>query len=141
MGLMNYFWISKPVAKKVETEKSPTDVVYGEPVKPIRHESATPSARSVAISESQLADDIRHQVLLNHLHQQQRSLLWIRDSSGAVEGVMIRKGRDNYMYSPPTLSTSIFAQAMKVLNVQVSYLSFRWTFPIVKKANVYCRLP
>jgi len=122
MGLMNYFQISKPAAKKVETEKPPTGAVYGEPAKRIRPSSAAPSARSVAISGSQLSDDIRHQVLLNHLYQQQRSLLWIQDSSGVVEGVMMKKGRNNYMYSPPTLATSVFAQAMKTLNVQVSYL-------------------
>jgi hypothetical protein len=121
MGLMNYFKVSKPAEKPVETEKPQiVDDVYGTPPKSARASSAAPSSRSFALSEAQLADDIRHQVLLNHLYQQQRSLLWIQDTSGTVEGVMIRKGRSDYMYNPPKLSTSPFAQAMKILNVQVS---------------------
>jgi hypothetical protein len=141
MGLMNYFRISKPVEKPIETEKPQTvDEVYGLPSKSNRLSSAAPSSRSFALSEAQLADDIRHQVLLNHLYQQQRSLLWIRDTSGTVEGVMIRKGRSDYMYSPPQLATSPFAQAMKVLNVQVSDFTLEVLVPAGMNINVPCRL-
>ncbi len=128
---MNYFKISKPEQKPIETEKHQTaDGNYGRQAEISNRSSAAPSSRSVAFSEAQLADDIKHQVLLNHLYQQQRTLLWIQDTSGAAEGVMIRKGRSTYMYSPPDLAYSIFAREMTALNVQVGDLTLRKLFPV-----------
>jgi hypothetical protein len=139
MRLMNYFRVSKPAEKSVETENPQViDGVNGPPPKSTRPSSASPSSRSSALSEAQLADDIRHQVLLNHLHQQQRSLLWIQDTSGTVEGVMIRKGRSDYMYSPPQLVTSPFARAMKTLNVQVSDSNLEGLVSVGMNVNVHC---
>jgi hypothetical protein len=47
--------------------------------------------------------------------------LWIRDVSWQIEGVMVRKKRNDYLFKPPGLGESAFAQAMMMLNVQVSF--------------------
>jgi hypothetical protein len=128
---MNYFTIAKPASKPIETEKPQgVDRYYGHPELISSRSSAAPSSPSIALSEANLANDIRHQVLLNHLYQQQRSLLWIQDLSGTAEGVMIRKGRSHYMYGPPDLAFSVFAREMTALNVPVGDFSLRRLFPL-----------
>ncbi|KAF2084366.1 hypothetical protein K490DRAFT_49343 [Saccharata proteae CBS 121410] len=62
--------------------------------------------------------DIRHEVIVNFLHQKQCSSMWIEDTSGAVEGVVVRKGRGDYICCPPTLLASPMVQALSALNVQ-----------------------
>lgn len=64
-------------------------------------------------------DEIKHEVMVNYLYQQQCSQLWVSDGSGEVEGVLLRKSRGHYMACPPQLSNSPFAIACSVLNVQV----------------------
>lgn len=70
--------------------------------------------------DDRLVDEIKHQVVLNHLFQHSCSSLWIRDVTRNLEGVMVRKRRNEYLYKPPALADSAFAQAMMALNVQVS---------------------
>lgn len=77
-------------------------------------------AGSRAANDERLVDEIKHQVVLNHLYQHQCSSLWIRDVSLDLEGVMVRKRRGEYLFKPPGLEQSSFAQAMLGLNVQVS---------------------
>ena len=79
---------------------------------------STRSARSNA--SSYFLDDIKHEVMVNYLYQQQCSHLWVADGSGEVEGVLLRKTRGQYMACPPQLGTSAFAIACAALNVQVS---------------------
>lgn len=122
MGLTNYFKIAPKVATKtIENEKTP-DLKAFAPLEPpsIAPSSRPTSSRSNAPSGLRQVDEIKHQVMLNRLYQQQRSQLWINDLSGQAEGVMLRKDRNNYMFSPPSLAHSAFAHAMKLLNVQVS---------------------
>ena len=83
-----------------------------------RNSSRTPSSR--ATQESRLIDDIKHQVIANHIYQAQCGALWIRDATQQDEGVMVRKQRHHYMFKPPGLADSPFAEAMNLLNVQVS---------------------
>ena len=64
-------------------------------------------------------DDIKHEVMVNYLYQQQCSQLWVSDGSGEVEGVLLRKARGHYMACPPQLGNSSFAMACAALNVQV----------------------
>ena len=78
-----------------------------------------PSSR--ATQESRLVDDIKHQVVVNHIYQAQCGALWIRDVSQQKEGVMVRKQRHQYLFKPPGLANSAFAQAMNMLNVQVRF--------------------
>ena len=64
-------------------------------------------------------DDIKHEVMVNYLFQQQCSALWVGDGSGTLEGVMLRKARNSYMSCPPQLVESPFGMACAALNVQV----------------------
>ncbi|KIW94381.1 uncharacterized protein Z519_04357 [Cladophialophora bantiana CBS 173.52] len=65
-------------------------------------------------------EGIKHEVMVNHLYQQQCSRLWVSDGSGEVEGVMLRKSRGIYLSCPPELRDSLFGQACADLNVQVA---------------------
>ncbi|KAJ6788861.1 hypothetical protein PWT90_10371 [Aphanocladium album] len=74
---------------------------------------STPSNQS-----SYMLDEIKHEVMVNYLYQQQCSQLWVSDGSGEIEGVLLRKARGHYMACPPQLVNSPFAQACCALNVQ-----------------------
>ncbi|POR34239.1 Uncharacterized protein TPAR_05567 [Tolypocladium paradoxum] len=74
---------------------------------------STPSTRS-----SFFLDEIKHEVMVNYLYQQQCSQLWVSDGSGEIEGVLLRKSRGHYMACPPQLGSSPFAMACAALNVQ-----------------------
>ncbi|OAA76925.1 Glycosyl transferase, family 2 [Akanthomyces lecanii RCEF 1005] len=74
---------------------------------------STPSNQS-----SYMLDEIKHEVMVNYLYQQQCSQLWVSDGSGEIEGVLLRKARGHYMACPPQLVHSPFAQACCALNVQ-----------------------
>jgi hypothetical protein len=79
------------------------------------------SARSTRSNmSSMMLDEIKHEVMVNYLYQQQCSHLWVSDGSGEVEGVLLRKTRGHYMACPPQLGNSAFALACAALNVQVS---------------------
>ncbi|KAK8852230.1 glycosyltransferase family 2 protein [Apiospora arundinis] len=73
------------------------------------------SARSGA--SSMFLDDIKHEVMVNYLYQQQCSHLWVSDGSGEVEGVLLRKWKGQYMACPSELGNSPFARACAELNV------------------------
>ena len=74
---------------------------------------------------SSYGDDIKHEVMCNFLYQQQCSKLWITDGSGQMEGVMVKKARNEYVACPPTLAQSDFAACIAHLNVPVSNVSFK----------------
>lgn len=79
-----------------------------------------PSIRSTNLSAaSMFLDDIKHEVMVNYLFQQQCSMLWVGDGAGESEGVILRKARGRYMACPPSLGHSPFAMACAALNVQV----------------------
>ncbi|KAK8061686.1 glycosyl transferase family group 2 domain-containing protein [Apiospora phragmitis] len=69
------------------------------------------SARSGA--SSMFLDDIKHEVMVNYLYQQQCSHLWVSDGSGEVEGVLLRKWKGNYMACPQELGNSPFCPIIK----------------------------
>jgi hypothetical protein len=78
------------------------------------------SGRSIRSNGSSMfLDDIKHEVMVNYLYQQQCSHLWVSDGSGEIEGVLLRKARGQYMACPPQLGNSPFAMACAALNVQV----------------------
>lgn len=79
------------------------------------------SGRSVRSTGSSVLDDIKHEVMVNYLYQQQCSHLWVSDGSGEIEGVLLRKARGQYMACPPQLGNSPFAMACAALNVQVCF--------------------
>ena len=71
---------------------------------------------------STVVDEIKHEVMVNYLYQQQCSQLWVSDGSGEIEGVLLRKSRGHYMACPSQLGSTSFAMACAALNVQVRYL-------------------
>ena len=132
MGFGGYFKSKKaaaatpaPAAAPVTNEKPPNHP-YGQNYEG-RSSSNTPrmagsSRASLAPStraSSVFIDEIKHEVMVNYLHQQQCSSLWVHDNSGEMEGVLLRKARNNYMACPPALVNSRFAQAVSILNAQV----------------------
>ena len=130
MGLKNYFKANKAAAEPPTTmvEKSPAPNRLGDNLEM----SSTPrfgsSRASLAPStRSSFVDDIKHEVMVNYLYQQQCSHLWVSDGSGELEGVLLRKSRNNYMACPPQLAHSPFAVACAALNcaVCIIHLPFR----------------
>ncbi|KAI9826980.1 MAG: hypothetical protein M1819_007074 [Sarea resinae] len=126
MGLRDYFKAGKPkqaeeVAPQTMLEKplAPARITEHFDLRTPQHGSSrasiAPSARS-----STMLDDIKHEVMVNYLYQQQCSRLWVSDGSGEVEGVLLRKGRANYLTCPPQLGQTPIATACAALNVSVA---------------------
>jgi hypothetical protein len=130
MGLGNYFKAKKPepVApaqmseKPVSSTPSP-HASYNMELQPPVFRGPGSSRNSISNRSTQSStflDDIKHEVMVNYLYQQQCSHLWVSDGSGEIEGVLLRKSRNMYMACPPQLGNSPFAAACAALNVQVS---------------------
>ncbi|PNS14858.1 hypothetical protein CAC42_2087 [Sphaceloma murrayae] len=64
-----------------------------------------------------ILDELKHEIMVNYLFQQQCARLWIADGTGEVEGVMLKKSRGNYLACPPALADSMFADSCVELNV------------------------
>ena len=93
------------------------------------HELASSIAPSMQSVQSSYSDEIKHEVMVNYLYQQQCSRLWVSDGSGEVEGVLLRKARNQYFACPPALTDSVFAMACAELNVRVSYTLYHECHP------------
>lgn len=72
--------------------------------------------------DTQFIHDIRHDIIINHLYEKQVGSRWISDFSGAVEGVLLKKARGEYITFPEPLVESTLAQSIATLNVQVRAL-------------------
>ncbi|KAL7910140.1 glycosyltransferase [Trichoderma velutinum] len=83
-----------------------------------RPQSSSGRSTPASVQSSMFLDDIKHEVMVNYLYQQQCSQLWVSDGSGEIEGVLLRKARGHYMACPPQLASSPFALACAALNVQ-----------------------
>jgi hypothetical protein len=128
MGLGSYFKAKKPEPEPaVMTEKTPAPATssphhsYNMELQPptSRFGSSRNSISNRSTQSSTFLDDIKHEVMVNYLYQQQCSHLWVSDGSGEIEGVLLRKSRNTYMACPPQLGSSPFAAACAALNVQV----------------------
>ncbi|EXJ65575.1 hypothetical protein A1O7_01916 [Cladophialophora yegresii CBS 114405] len=86
---------------------------------PAQSDAASIGGRSTRSVRSAF-EDIKHEVMVNHLYQQQCSRLWVSDGSGEIEGVLLRKSRGQYLSCPHELRSSQLAQACAELNVQVA---------------------
>ena len=71
------------------------------------------------VDEQTVLDELKHEIMVNYLFQQQCARLWIADGTGEVEGVMLKKSRGNYLACPPALADSSFADSCVELNVVV----------------------
>ena len=132
MGLGNYFKAKKPeppasaqMSEKPASTPSP-HASYNMELQPptFRGGSSRNSISNRSTQSSTFLDDIKHEVMVNYLYQQQCSHLWVSDGSGEIEGVLLRKSRNTYMACPPQLGSSPFAAACAALNVQVRILWF-----------------
>ena len=128
MGLKNYFKANKAAAEKPPmsmTEKPmPAPGRLGDNLEMSHTPHFGSSRASIAPStRSSFVDDIKHEVMVNYLYQQQCSHLWVSDGSGELEGVLLRKSRNNYMACPPQLAHSSFAVACAALNCAVCDVS------------------
>ncbi|KAI9817426.1 MAG: hypothetical protein M1827_001035 [Pycnora praestabilis] len=126
MGLKNYFKANKKAGEKAPaavSEKTPMPVAPGNNIEMSRTPQMGSSRNSIYASSthsSTFLDDIKHEVMVNYLYQQQCSHLWVSDGSGELEGVLLKKSKNNYMACPPQLAQSPFAAACAALNVQVA---------------------
>jgi hypothetical protein len=133
MGFKDYFR-NKPTTPKpavLHSEKVPEAAPLG-PIPELVVPSATNSTSGLISSRSSTyIDDIKHEVMVNYLHQQQCAQMWIAPSAPSIdsnarvveEGVVLRKSRGNYMSCPSNVAKSVFAHACTALNVQVCSLN------------------
>jgi hypothetical protein len=123
MAFRSYFKASTTVAAEhVEAGKAGSGVVPAPLESATQFPSSRPASRHSVKSTTGVGDEARHHIMLSYIFQHQQSSLWIDDTSGEIEGAMIRKSRHNYLCSPPHLANSPLAHAMDVLNVQVGVL-------------------
>ncbi|RAL65938.1 hypothetical protein DID88_005599 [Monilinia fructigena] len=131
MGLGSYLKAKKPEdteatastsnEKQVPAMIPQTDLDAMELQPPITRFTSASSKNSISNrshASSNFLEDIKHEVMVNYLYQQQCSHLWVSDGSGEIEGVLLRKSRNTYMTCPPQLGSSSFAAACAALNVQ-----------------------
>lgn len=59
-------------------------------------------------SRATFLEDIKHEVMVNYLYQQQCSRLWVSGGTGVLEGVVVRKTATNYLTCPRELTSSAF---------------------------------
>ncbi|KAI9675298.1 MAG: hypothetical protein M1817_001201 [Caeruleum heppii] len=126
MGLTNYFKPKPaPPAPAVEAEMEkvePAGQRLGDDLEMYPSPKFGSSRNSISARSYQSShmEDIKHEVMVNYLYQQQCSHMWVSDQSGQIEGVLLRKSRGNYMACPPDLAHSEFLRACSALNVQVA---------------------
>jgi len=137
MGVANYFKAGKAsssiptpsqlasVSEKFSPQSQPTTVHSPLACGRFRDPSRTSSrvsldTWSMRSTRYSFLEDIKHEVMVNYLYQQQCSHLWVSDGSGECEGVLLRKAHGHYLACPPQLANSMFAMASAELNVQVS---------------------
>ncbi|PSS21993.1 hypothetical protein M430DRAFT_98768 [Amorphotheca resinae ATCC 22711] len=125
MGLKSYFKAKKPepatdpvVVEKPALSPPQPDLNMGLQPPTSRFQSSRNSLSNRSTQSSTFLDDIKHEVMVNYLYQQQCSQLWVSDGSGELEGVLLRKSKNTYMACPPQLGSSTFAAACAALNVQ-----------------------
>src|SRR5271155_3637165 len=80
--------------------------------------SPTSIALSSQSEQSNFLDDIKHEAMVTYLYQIQCSHLWVGDGGGELEGVLLRKSRNNYLACPPELIDSALATACMEMNVE-----------------------
>lgn len=110
----------KPPSERMSGMQGGNDLELQPPTPRFSSRPQSISSRSMrSTGSSMFLDDIKHEVMVNYLYQQQCSHLWVSDGSGEIEGVLLRKSRGQYMACPPQLGNSPFAMACAALNVQV----------------------
>jgi hypothetical protein len=76
-------------------------------------------------NKNRYLEDIRHEVMVNYIFQQQCSQLWLdHEAYSGHEGVIMRKAKGTYLTCPPDLVDSDLAKACIEMNIQVSVSDF-----------------
>src|SRR5688572_12683344 len=128
MGIRDYFRTKPPRdnAPAADPTAASQDGHSLELRPPLFPPSASGTTSGVVSSRSSafMIDDIKHEVMVSYLYQQQSSQLWVNPNqapgeSNGNEGVLLRKSKGHYMACPPSLSNSLLAEACSVLNVHV----------------------
>ncbi|KAI1801546.1 glycosyl transferase family group 2-domain-containing protein [Daldinia bambusicola] len=65
-----------------------------------------------------VADEVKREVMVNWLYQQQCSRLWVTEGSGDFEGVLLRREKGPYLGCPCALVGSGLASACSAINVE-----------------------
>lgn len=124
MGIGTYFKKSSKGDKKAEgdaptqmAEQPPFDEKAPKPFGPYGYGSSRNSLTGSFSTPPSVMEEIKHEVMANYLFQQQCARMWIGDSSGAAEGVLVRKARGAYLAFPPDLIQSQFAVGVLALNL------------------------
>lgn len=129
MGLKNYFKASKDgkakdkhaVPEMAQQTRPTFDEKAPAPFDPYSHGSSPSRPASIAPSQrsqrNSFMEDIRHEVMVNYLFQQQCASMWIGDGSGETEGILVRKSKGLYLACPPDLLHSTFAIGIAALHV------------------------
>lgn len=140
MGLKNYFKGGGKPAATVANAGETTATPINPPVRPIpldqfdnfdeKHAPSSPrfpgngssraslsgSTRSAAL-RSTMMEDIRHEVMVNYLFQQQAAAMWVGSGDGHSEGVLVRKSKGQYLTCPSNLIRSTLAAGVMALNL------------------------
>jgi len=128
MGIRDYFR-TKPASGKAPAEgpAAASQVDHAAELRPPLFPALGSEPTSGAVSSRSsgvMIDDIKHEVMVSYLYQQQSSQLWVNPNpapgqSNGNEGVLLRKSKGQYMACPASLSNSLFAEACSALNVHV----------------------
>ncbi|RFU24793.1 hypothetical protein B7463_g11549, partial [Scytalidium lignicola] len=120
MGLGSYFKNKKQApADPAVTEKHATPSQQLElQVPQFRVQSSQNSISDRSTQDATFIDNIKNEVIVNYLYQQQCAHRWVSNGSGEIEGVLLRKSRNSYVACPPQLESSQFAFACTALNVR-----------------------
>lgn len=76
--------------------------------------------------------DIKTDVMVNWLHQQQMERLWSSEFPG--EGVVLKKARGSFACSPPKLRSEAFYDNVVAMNVRVN-IDFSLSFGVANPLN------
>jgi len=77
-------------------------------------------SRRQTAARSQALDQVKNQVMINYLYQQQGNRGWRSNDRNHSEGVLLRIARDTYITHPPALAESEIAYSLQQLNVQAA---------------------
>ncbi len=86
------------------------------------HDSSSISSSGTS-GNSSFMEDLKYEVMVNYLYQQQCAHLWVGDEGGNIEGVLLRKSRNEYLSCPPQLVNSPLGDGCAALNVLVCFFS------------------
>jgi hypothetical protein len=134
MGLKDYFR-NKAAEKKPapkDAEKPEVEVLGSLPLPPQLGGLSGHTSGVISSNSSGFIDDIKHEVMVNYLFQQQTAMMWGNPAdrssyfgagavAGSEEGVLLRKSRGHYLACPQELARGQFADACTALNVQVGF--------------------